>query len=195
MARGIAMSGVTGLHDSENKDDFQLGLVVLCHDQWFEELCFSVPEAALGGINPSTACSSRNTSALSSRAEGRGTRVVNPQEVAQMLEMNSSLPACSWSTSVNAPQTNPEQHKYPLLSLLPESFIKRIIEPLLENKLKVTLPAWKQDTGQNSAAKRTTSWQTLKGAVTDVPLCSDTCTSPGSALWVWFQCQVWLFQV
>lgn len=118
-----------------------------------------------------------------------------PQQVPQMLEMNSSLPACSWSTSVNPPQTNPDKHKYPLLSLLSESFIKSITEPLLENKVKVTLPAWKEDTGQNSAAKRTMSWQTLKGAVTDVPLGSDTCTSPESALRFWFQCQVWLFQV
>lgn len=77
---------------------------------------------------------------------------------------------CLQLTSVNPPQTNPDKHKYSLLSLLSESFIKGSIEPLLENKLKVTLPAWKQDTGQNSAAKRTTSWQTLKGAVTDVPL-------------------------
>lgn len=35
------------------------------------------PEAVLGEFNPSTACSCRNTSAFSSRAEGRGTRVVN----------------------------------------------------------------------------------------------------------------------
>lgn len=67
----IAMSEVTGLHDSENNDDFKFGLVVLYHDQWFGELCFSMPEAVLGEINPSTACSSRNIAGLSSRTEGR----------------------------------------------------------------------------------------------------------------------------
>lgn len=118
--QGIAMSEVTGLHDSENNDDFKFGLVVLYHDQWFGELCFSMPEALLGEINPSTACSSTNTSGLSSRRQS----CEYPQEVPQMLEMNSSLPVSSWSTSVNPPQTNPGKHKYLLLSLLSESFIK-----------------------------------------------------------------------
>lgn len=158
------------------------------------------PEAALGEINPSPACSCRNTSGFSCRAEGRGTRVV---------KIHKELHRCwRWTRlylpAAAPPQTNPDQHKYPLLSLLPESFIKRIIEPLLENKLEVTLPAWKGDTGQNSAAKRTRSWQTLKGAVTDVPLSSATSrvslpvglvpvsglAGPGLKLF-----QVWLFQV
>lgn len=76
-------------------------------------------------INLSTVYSFRNTSGLSAKNEGIGTKVGNTHMKFCGCSRRIQVYLSATDTRDNPPQTNPDNQKYAIVSLPPESFIKR----------------------------------------------------------------------
>lgn len=96
--------------------------------QWFQRILFLYAwNMLLEEINPSTAYSFRKTSVLSSRTGDIGTKGVNTHMkfCSRSRWIQLYLSATDRHKSILLKQTDPDNQKYTLDSLLSENFIKR----------------------------------------------------------------------